>query len=289
MSLQATVLFAQPAQAVVSLLQESYRRCRAAWVVTGFATVEGIEALRDEIRAAPDRLQAFVVGSSTYKGFEALDRLLADGVAHDRVWVHLGYSRATKKGAQHPFYRYHPMLHSKICLFEMQDGSWTAYVGSHNMTGFALLGLNGEAGVRLQASDGDPEIAKIHTHIREAIAQSTAYAPTMKEGLTWWTTMFVDGLRAKVNDKDRDDEGKRTIVVIGAAASRRIPQNEECVYFEIPRGLGQLKNLGDEVHIYLFDSIPRSPAHALLSLQNAKVTLWCKTVGLDVTQGGRRN
>ena len=42
------------------------------------------------------------------------------------------------------------MLHSKVYLFEMPEEKSTAFVGSHNITGFALGGLNGEAGVLLE-------------------------------------------------------------------------------------------------------------------------------------------
>jgi hypothetical protein len=42
--------------------------------------------------------------------------------------------------------RYHPMLHSKVYFFELAGGTSTAFVGSHNLTRFALYGLNGEAG-----------------------------------------------------------------------------------------------------------------------------------------------
>ena len=36
------------------------------------------------------------------------------------------------------------MLPSKVYLFELLDGTAAAFIGSHNLTGFALCGLNGE-------------------------------------------------------------------------------------------------------------------------------------------------
>jgi hypothetical protein len=47
------------------------------------------------------------------------------------------------------FYKNHLVRHSKVNLMDMGGGAATAFVGSDNLTGFALLGLNGEAGVHL--------------------------------------------------------------------------------------------------------------------------------------------
>ncbi len=70
------------------------------------------------------------------------------GVPLDRIRVHLGHTResGTKK---HPFVRHHPMLHSKIYYMEMPNDEACAFIGSHNVTSFALRGLNGEAAVML--------------------------------------------------------------------------------------------------------------------------------------------
>ena len=42
------------------------------------------------------------------------------------------------------------MLHSKVYLLDMGDDNACAFVGSHNLTGFSLLGLNGEAGILIE-------------------------------------------------------------------------------------------------------------------------------------------
>ena len=39
------------------------------------------------------------------------------------------------------------MLHSKIYYMELPDSKACAFIGSHNVTSFALTGLNGEAGI----------------------------------------------------------------------------------------------------------------------------------------------
>src|SRR6266404_5663300 len=77
--------------------------------------------------------------------------------------------------------RYHPMLHSKVYFFEMHDGTASAFVGSHNVTGFALRGLNGEAGVLLEGLGSDPTFAEVQQHINQAYLQAAAYDSSMKE------------------------------------------------------------------------------------------------------------
>ena len=60
------------------------------------------------------------------------------------------WAETSSSGAKHRFYRYHPMLHSKVYLLDMGDDNACAFVGSHNLTGFSLLGLNGEAGILIE-------------------------------------------------------------------------------------------------------------------------------------------
>jgi hypothetical protein len=152
------------------------------------------------------------------------------------------------------------MLHSKVYLMDMGDGTAVAFVGSHNLTGFALLGLNGEAGILLEGDAAAPEFVELRQHVAEAFAQAVPYDPAMKEAYAWWTTQFVEGLRAKTIDTPRDAEGKHTIVIIAAQASGTLPQKGDIVYFEIPEALGQrIQSLRAEVHIYLFPNCHHHP------------------------------
>lgn len=141
MTVTAQVLFGQPQHEIASLLRNRLSRCNRASLVAGFMTVEGIEAVAPALRAQPGKLAHLVVGAATWRAFDALDQLRSAGVAPSALHVHLGHSRATTAGATYRFYRYHPMLHSKTYLMEMPDGTSAAFIGSHNLTGFALLGL----------------------------------------------------------------------------------------------------------------------------------------------------
>jgi len=141
---------------IASLVRARLAGCKTAKIVSGFATPDGVDALR--ATSVSSKINRLVLGAGTFKAFEALDGLIASGLLPGAARVHLGHTRATG-GKKHPFARYRPMLHSKIYLFEMPDGTATAFVGSHNLTGFALRGLNGEAGVLLEGELSDPIFA----------------------------------------------------------------------------------------------------------------------------------
>jgi HKD family nuclease len=236
MTVHVQVLFDTPQQEIASLLRNRLAQCTSASIVVGFMTVEGIEAIAASFRAHPAKLARLVVGAGTYRSFEALDQLISIGVGVDRLRLHLGHSRPTAGGARHPFYRYHPMLHSKVYLLEMMDGTVIAFIGSHNLTGFALLGLNGEASVLLEGRAGEPEFASIRQHIDESAAQAIPYDPAMKEAYSWWTTQLFDGLRDKTNDIPRDAESQKTIVVITVSANAPIPQKGDIRFFAVWSG-----------------------------------------------------
>lgn len=147
MTLDVTFLHARPQREIASLVEARLARCREADIVSGFMTPDGVEALR--LTTTTGRVRRFVIGAGTYKAFEAVEGLITAGLPIDRVRVHLGHTHATSS-KEHPYARYRPMLHSKIYLMEFEDGTSAAFVGSHNLTGFALRGLNGEAGVLLE-------------------------------------------------------------------------------------------------------------------------------------------
>ena len=290
MTISVQVLFGEPQHEIASLIRSRLSASQSVSIVAGFMTVEGLEAIAAPIRLSPAKIKCLVVGAATWRAFDALDNLVAAGVSPSALFVHLGHSRATTSSkARHSFLRYHPMLHSKIYLMEMPDGKAVAFVGSHNLTGFALLGLNGEAGVLLEGDTDAPEFKALRQHIATSAGQAALYDQTMKEAYAWWTTQFIDGLKVKVSDiPDPDDaENKRTIVVIAAFSGLKPPKRGDLVYFEIPEALGQwIQSLRAEVHIFLFPTLPASPREALSDLGTARAALWCKTEGLEMERGG---
>lgn len=287
MSVSAKVLFDNPQQEIASLLRDRLDRCTSASLVAGFMTVEGIKAIADPLRAHPAKLNHLVVGAGTYRAFEACDRLIDAGVNPDNLHVHFGFTRETTSArSKYPFLRYHPMLHSKVYLMEMGSETSSAFIGSHNLTGFALMGLNGEAGVLLEGPSSSAEFDDIRNHITEAVRQAVVYDPSMKDAYTWWAVQFIEGLRDKFNDRPRDAERKRTIVLMAECSGPGVPDKNDVIYFEIPEAIGQIASTRTDVHLFLFDTLPPMPAQALNQLHMAKQSFWCRTIGLEDDRGG---
>jgi len=285
MSVRARFIHAQPQHMVSGLLDSSFAQCRSAAVVVGFITPDGAEAIGLSSSSHASKLSRLVIGAGTYRAFEAVDQVIAAGANSSDVRVHLGHCRRSS-GKKHPFLRYHPMLHSKIYYFDMPDGSAAAFVGSHNLTGFALNGLNGEAGTLLEGSSDDPVFGEVRQHIDAAYAQAVPYDASMKEAYAWWTREYFDGLSAEANDAPRDSESKRTIVILAAHEGGPPPAVGDNIYFELPEALKEIRSLDTDVHLHLFSALPTSPRDALAQVRGDVACLICQTQGMELGRGG---
>lgn len=285
MSVTTTVLFQRPQQEIATLICDRLSRSVATRIVTGFATPGGLAEIGAPIRTNPGSLDTFVIGASTYPGFQALDNLLAAGVSMDRLRVHLGFS-APSGTPKNPVVRYHPMLHSKVYYMELPGSRACAFIGSHNVTAFALGGSNGEASVLIEGDVHAPEFAVVRNHADEAKRQATPYSPTMKEGLSWWFKEYVEGLKAEIR-MPTDWVTVRTILAFSHIRGGREPSIGETIYFEIPAGIEQIESLKTEVHLFLYNNLPADPISAINSVSGARRRYTCQTIGVENGQGNR--
>lgn len=283
MAVTTRVLFDKPQQAIASLLLDRMGKASAVSIVTGFSTPAGVNLLKQAIVVRPQIVQTVVVGAATYLAFEAFDDLIAVGVPQGRLHVNLGHSRTTG-GRKNPFARFHPMLHSKIYYMESAEGRGCAFIGSHNLTGFALGGLNAEAGVLLEGDRASGEFDAVRQHINEVQKQSVPYSPAMKEALAWWTREYLEGVRAEMGIP-QDWSTVRTILLFATAARSSRPNIGDQIYFEIPAGIEQIESLKTETHLFLFDKLPAHPWEAVMSTATASVAYTCKTLGAENKQG----
>jgi len=175
------------------------------------------------------------------------------------------------------------MLHSKVYYMENVNGDATAIIGSHNVTGFALSGLNGEAAVMLEGSKSDPEFEKIRNHIDMAHAESIIYSVNDRNSLAWWTRQWINGLASIANSEQTGPENKKTIVIL-CQSEKISPKVEDVLYFEVPKELDELSSLSPDIHVYIFPNIPSTPLEALRLLKNAQ-GFRCNMVGLDINKG----
>ena len=284
MSVSTEILFHRPQRELASLLRGRLDGCTSASLIAGFMTVDGIEAVAEPLRAEPGKLSCLVVGAGTYKAFDACDLLLEAGVESGAVRVHLGFTRPTN--SKLGFVPYHPMLHSKVYLMERGDGTASAFVGSHNLTAFALKGLNGEAGVLLEGPSSSAQFDAIRAHIDEAAHQAVVYDPSKKAAYAWWAERYISGLGGRFKDAPREPTTPRTMVVIAQCAGPDLPAAADVVYFEIPAEVDPVTSLRTDVHLYLFDTLPRTPAQGLKELALAKRSFKCRTTGVEDDRGG---
>lgn len=280
---KTTILFDTPqneiASRIIQLLNSSTKAC----IVSGFLTEEGIRLIADPIQKNPNLIQKLVVGAGTLKAFEGLDKLIGLGVAQDRLFVNLGFSRTST--GKNPFIKYHPMLHSKVYYFEKDDGSASAIIGSHNITGFALSGQNGEASVLLEGKNDDQPFIDIRKHISKSIQSSKPYDSFMKEAYAWWARQFVEGLQYKIFYKGNTDEieNNKTIVIFSAqSTSGDMPKINDSIYLDVPEAFKVLRSLSDPVHFYILPSIPSSPEEAIRLSQDCKVAFRASVIGTNI-------
>jgi hypothetical protein len=283
MAITTTVLFDRPQAEVASVIVQKMAQSVATSIVTGFVTPSGVDAISKPILARPSSVANFIVGSATFPGFEALDDLIAAGVPSSRLHVHLGHTQLSG-GRKNPFKRYHPMLHSKIYYMDHGGGEACAFIGSHNVTGFALQGLNGEAAVLLEGPINSSEFQSVRDHINEARVQSVAYRPDMKEALAWWTGEFIDGMKAEMAIP-RDSTIVRTIIIFATTTEGRLPKMGDEIYFEIPAGIEQIESLKTETHLFIFDKLPSTAGEAIDRIASARASLNCLTIGVENKRG----
>ena len=265
MSIISTVLFELPQQEIASLISSHIDRSTETSIVAGFATPGGISAIAAPIRRQPACLNTLVIGAATLPGFSALDDLINSGVAPNRLHIHLGYTSKTG-GVRPPFVKYHPMLHSKVYYTEHSGTKASAFIGSHNMTTFALGGLNGEAAVMLEGDKDLPEFEKVRNHIEAARSQAIQYSPAMKDAYAWWAREFFDGLKSEVG-VPTDWSATRTIILFAVANPGALPKVGQQLYFEIPDGIEKIQSLSTETHLFLFSKLPADPTQALNSIE----------------------
>ena len=138
----------------------------------------------------------------------------------------------------------------------------------------------------LEGPSSSPEFDDIRSHIGEAVQQAVVYDPSMKDAYNWWAVQSIEGLRDKFNDRPRDGQAKRTIVIMAERAGPDLPSGDDVIYFEIPEAIGRIATLNAEVHLFLFDTLPLTPAQELNQLHTAKQSFWCRTIGLEDDSGG---
>lgn len=269
---KATFLSGSLRGRIASILEEKLPTSVRTQILAGFTTVDGMAAIETQLAANPGALDALIVGLPTYRSFETFDRLLERGVSAERLRVHLGHTRATKKGARQPFYHYHPRMHGCLFLMEDANGTATAVIGPNGLTGFSLLGLSIESAVMLEGEASSSEFEPIRRQIESVRAESARYEATRKEGYVSLSSVYFRS--CSVNATARPGVAQNTIVILSEGTDA-LPEPDEAIYFDVPSGVPERNIDNVEIHLYLFDSLPPSPEEALERLSEARASFRC--------------
>lgn len=147
---------------------------------TGYYTFEGSSLLLPAIRQCAEKsgVSRFVIGSNRGATLADHVRMLKDAIALPRENAAIGIAAFDTS-----------LFHPKVYHFKFPNGRETAYIGSSNLTGPGLSGLNIEAGIILDTADGDS--AEVLTGIADHIDQ--------------WLTGQQPGITLVNNQEDIDD------------------------------------------------------------------------------------
>ncbi len=112
------------------------------------------------------------------------------------------------------------------------------------------------------------------------------YSPGMKEAFAWWSREFLEGMKAEMRIP-QDWSTVRTILIFATAATGDRPKAGDNLYFEIPAGIEQIESLKTETHLFLFDTLQKTPWQALEGALAANARYTCMTLGAENKQGNR--
>lgn len=188
-----------------SELARAIRECSSMKVVTGFVTEAGIDDLGNRTTVI-DKLDLLIFGHANEKALESMSALHTDlekAGKHNVIKIHFGYGNPiAEKDRLKQIYR--PMMHSKVFLFHFKDGRFTAFVGSQNISGYSLRGLNSEAIVRIDGQITD----SIYEDILSEIASIDKEAKTFKDEFLGvyedFHNIIIKGMLAEENTEKRE-------------------------------------------------------------------------------------
>ena len=133
------------------------------------------------------------------------------------------------------------LLHSKMLLFDKNDGTSELWVGSHNWTRRALMGLNIESTVRLQCMADSPILKGARSYLEGIRSQCEAFDLGKIEFYKQLQRQYIDGsdFTLELEGDEPDQLSKTTVTVFGTDAEE----------FPAIRGF-----LGRNIYVQVYDT-----------------------------------
>ena len=147
---------------------------------------------------------------------------------------------------------------------ELPDDMACAFIGSHNLTKFAMSGDNGEAGVLIEGNIDDEIFKNVQNHIKEINNESLIYKHDKREHYEEWAKQSINGFYAEMFTED----DPRTILIFATAKKCKL-KLKDSISIILDKSKFK-KPLGTEVHLYIFDKLPESPKETFELRHKAK-------------------
>lgn len=133
-------------------LKENLKSKSKIKIVSGFLTKSGLKSIsgfrKEEIEGFLQKLEYIVVGRLTKKTNDVFENLFENFPQHkNKFYVNLGLGKKEQK--RNIITHFLPMIHSKIIAIDYDKADNMFYIGSANVTKFALEDNNAESGILL--------------------------------------------------------------------------------------------------------------------------------------------
>lgn len=283
--MQVEFIHENPKHPIHIRLKNDLANAERVFIASGFLSHSGINFIIDGLQGDVSKIRAIVVGAATRKAFDTFDILLQQGMPVDRLRLHLGYAKREKLPKMSSGYR--PMFHSKIILIERTDRELLAYVGSHNVTGFAMGGINGEACIRIRGKQNNQLLLDIFQHIKSAFHEAVIYSKEMKKPFLWWINRHYKGLLGFISSEDFSSAIKAPSLIILAARTTGVVRLKDVIYMSVPRNTFKFlkKITAAHIHLYLF---PPETLPSIENIHHPNVLLFaCELAGAEVDHGAK--
>jgi hypothetical protein len=203
-------------------------------IISGYLSKRGFTQTfgpdQESIKENGKKIEYIVVGRLTLECAEIFDELYCLPEYKDKLFVNLGIGRLNK--SKTAITRFIPMVHSKIIALNPTEDGNLFYIGSANITHFALEDLNAEAGIILENLDESQrnEISKYMDNLK-TMKSTILYNPSLKDSL-----IDLSNLSADPTEKDLESIDT-SLLVLCLNPTQFIPKPKDVLFADLPRHL----------------------------------------------------
>lgn len=218
-------------------IRDSLKNAKKIKIVSGFLSKSGFESIlgrnSKEKQEFGEKIEYIIVGCLTVQCAELFDDLIKYPNYQKKIFVNLGIGRASLTYKK-TLTRYLPMVHTKIIGIDYDSNQNTFYIGSSNITKFALEDFNAEAGVIIEnlteAESG--EISNYMDSIK-SLPSTKLYDVKQKEDLIYLTQLFTTDESDYLNNLYENIRTFLLVLCVSPTVDRNIFIPDNIIYSDI--------------------------------------------------------